>query len=232
MIQKLSASALFLIFFCAFSMAQEWSKEDSIWLRKVLEGNEEIEINEETKKAIEDGRLIAPSRLRNNDNELNRELMRDFDNAGKPDSIRIRGFDPYSMPPAVYALYVLYLEKLDSIFHIESVMLSPEERKKLEALLPTGTLQSLYSRTNDYTPGGGITTDFNHLLSMIFSSRYRQIHRNNKNAQAYKNYFNNGVTKKPFSFTEHERKQLNQSVNGHRTVFKISTGPRRSGIDD
>jgi hypothetical protein len=207
-------------------LAQEWSKEDSIWLQKVLEGKEELIINEATKKAIEEGRLIAPSRMKETDLDLNK----DFDNTGVPDDSRIRGIDPYSMPPAVFALYVLYMEKMDSIYQIKSLIITADERKMLESLLPTGTLQSFYFNTKGYMPGFGRVHDFNHMLSMVFSSHYRQLYRNSKNATAYKNYNDAGFTR-PFRITEHERKQLNKSVNSKRPSIVVSHG-RRGGIDD
>ena len=229
--QKLSVFVFFLFLCCTCALAQEWSKEDSLWLQNVLEGKE-LKINEETKKAIEEGRLIVPSWMKRNDDLLDPELVKEFDNNGRVDSVRISRLDPYSMPPAVFALYVLYLEKLDSAFYIESIMISPEERKKLEKLLPTGTLRTFYTRTAGSTPGVGISIDFNDLLSMVFNARYRRIKHNSKHATAYKGYYDAGGIKKPFRLTELERKQINQSVNSIKTSLNVSAGPRRGGIDN
>ena len=211
-------------------MAQEWSKEDSLWLQNVLEGKDTLKINEETKKAIEDGRLIVPSWMKDMDTDIELELSKDFDDAGIPDVERIPNLNPYTMPPAVYALYVLYLEKMDSAYQIRSLIITDEERKQLEALLPTGA-QIFYPFTADYLPGFYINTDLNHMISWVFSNQYRRIMYNRKHATAHKNYYNMG-SERPFRITDYERKQLNQSVNRMRPSFKIATGNKTNGIDD
>ena len=42
----------------SYVSAQQWTKKDSIWLQNVLSGKEKLELNPETKKAIESGELI------------------------------------------------------------------------------------------------------------------------------------------------------------------------------
>jgi len=230
--QKLSASVFLLFFCCTSALTQVWSKEDSLWLQNVLEGKEIFKLNEDTKKAIEDGRLIVPSWMRRNNDLLYPDLVKEFDLNGKIDSMRISRLDPFSMPPAVFALYVLNnIEKLDSVFYNETIMISPAERKKWEELLPAGTRQMLYLRTGDYTPGFGIVTDFNHMLSMLFHARYRRIVHNSKHATAYKNYYDEGALK-PIRMTELERRQIIRSVNSIKTSVNVSSGQRRGGIDD
>ena len=229
--QKLSVLIFILFFFCTLISAQEWSKEDSIWLKNVLEGKEELIINDETKKAIEEGRLIMPSWMRNVEQNSNLELLMDFENIGVPDdSLRIRNFDPLTMPPAVFALYVLYLDKMDSIFNINALMLTEEARKILETQIPTG---SFYPHTSDYSPGFSLRgMDFNHSLSMIFSAKYRQTSKLRQNATAYKGYYNNGIAPGKISFSEQERKQLNNIVNSKRPSVKVTYGRRMNGVDD
>ena len=234
--QKLSSLVLLFYFSCTLSLAQEWSKEDSIWLKNVLEGKEELIINEATKKAIEEGRLIMPSWMQNTDPSSSLELLMDFDNIGMPDdSLRIHNFDPLSMPPAVFALYLRYLVQMDSIYEIPSLTISDEERAYLTSLLPTGNIKTFSFSPSNISPSSGviITTDFNHMLSMVFSARYRQTAKLRKNATAYKNYFDNGPSAgKSFHFTEQERKQLNNSINNRRTTFKFNYGKKLNGIDD
>jgi hypothetical protein len=104
--KKIILLFLLIITINGIANAQYWSKEDSIWLKNMLEG-EEIKINEETKKAIEDGRLSVPSWMKNAENQLDKiELLKEFEDAQVPDSVRLRRIDPYTMPPAVFALYV------------------------------------------------------------------------------------------------------------------------------
>ena len=229
---KLTLSAIFIFFSCTLVLSQEWTKEDSIWLQKVLDGKDTLKINEETKKAIEEGRLIAPSWLKNVDTDFELELSKEFDNAGTPDSIRIPNFDPYTMPPAVYALYVLYIEKMDSAYQVRSLVITEDERKNLEALLPTG-VSGFYPYTSDYSPGfssGG--HDFNHALSMLFSAQYRRLMHNRKYFTSYKYYYDVGGAGNPVRITERERKQLNQSLNNKRISINVAPQNRRGGIDD
>ena len=225
--QKLIVLITLLFLFCLPSLAQEWSKEDSLWLKNVLEGKEQLKINEDTKKAIEEGRLIAPSRIQYDDPDL----RKDFNNAGTPDSSRIRGIDPYSMPPGVYALYVLYIEKMDSAYQVKSLIITDDERKNLESLAATG-LGIFYPFTEDYYPGftiGG--QDFNHTLSMIFSADYRRKMHNKTKAIANRNYFDDGFGR-PVQFTDRERRQLNNTINSFRPSINVNTGQKRGGIDN
>ena len=215
MSRRLSISGLLLLFSCALLLAQEWSKEDTIWLRNVLEGKETLKINEDTKKAIEEGRLIAPSRMKNSDTDSGMKLIKDFDDVGTPDSTRMRMIDIYSMPPSVYALYVFYIDKMDSAYQAECLILTDEEREMLKALTP-----------------GGIITDFNRLLSMVFSAHYRRIAHNRKYATAYKNYYDEGGISRPVRISDRERKQLIQSVNNIRPSVKVNTGNKINGIDN
>lgn len=40
-------------------MAQEWSAQDSTWLRRILSGEEELRLNDAARKAIREGTLIS-----------------------------------------------------------------------------------------------------------------------------------------------------------------------------
>jgi len=220
-----------LLFSFELIMAQEWSKEDSLWLHNVLEGKEELIINEDTRKVIEGGRVILPAWLRDNDPNAILELNKELDEAGIPDSLRIRRLNPYAMPPAVFALYVLYIERMDSAFQIKSLIITDDDRKQLEALLPAG-VGAFYPYTLNLNPGftlGG--NDFNHMLSMVFSAQYRRLAYNRKHATAYKNYYDNGV-ERPIRITDHERKQLNRAVNSARPKIRLSIDNRIGGIDN
>ena len=212
-------------------MAQQWTKEDSIWLQNVLEGKEELKINEDTKRAIEEGRLTLPSWMRSDDDKSNFELIMDFEEAGLPDdSLRFRNFDPLTMPPAVFALYVLYLDKMDSTFNISALMLTDEVRKELESMIPTGVFVPY---TSDANPGLRLSNlDFNHALSMLFNAHYRQLVHNRKHATAYKNYYEGGMMPGRIRFSEQERIQLNKIMNSKKVSFKVNYGTKVNGIDD
>jgi hypothetical protein len=213
--------------------AQDWSREDSLWLMNVLEGREEFKINEDTKKAIEEGRLIAPSWMLDSNNKLkNIELMKDLDDAGAIDSARI-SIDPYSMPPAVYALYVLYIDKMDSIYENKLSMITPSERKKLEEALPPSARDRFYVSQDQLgrLSGGVGGHDFNHILSMIFSPYYRLLVHNGKYATSYKNYYDEGAIIR-IGFTEGERRQMRQALRNVKVTYEKRPGQRMNTIDD
>jgi len=211
-----------------------WSKEDSVWLINVLEGTVDLKINEATKKAIENGTLVVPSWMKNKDNKLNNiEIMQDLSDAGVADSIRLHSIDPYSMPPAVFALYVLYIDRMDSIYESRVSMITPAERKQLENALPASARNMIYYSVS---PGGAVVggiggMDFNHILSMVFSPSYRQKYYNRKYATAYKNYFDEGAIK-PMQLTEAERRQLRQAVRQIKVSVTDQPGQKRHGIDN
>jgi len=255
MTKKFFILCISIISSCGIISAQDWSKEDSIWLINVLEGQYDLKINEDTKKAIEDGRLIVPSWLKNDDGKINNiDIISDFDNVGAYDSARIHSVDPYTMPPAVYSLYVLYVDKMDSIFQSRSLIITDAEKDMLTALLPTGSIQAFsityYMHNNNGNavtfanrglpemlfqsaigPSIGFTTDFNHLLSMVFSPSYRQKEHNRKHATAYKGYYDEGAIR-AVSITERERKQMRQSLFNIKASSKSSPGMKMNGIDD
>jgi hypothetical protein len=209
--------------------AQNWSREDSIWLRNVIEGNGDIKINEETKKAIEEGRLIVPLWMKNSEDQVEKiDILKDFDNAGKVDSARIQSIDPYSMPPAVFALYVLSMHKMDSINASMTCLLTAREQEMLESFLPPEARKGVYVSS---TTGGIGSMNFNHLLSMVFSPSYRRRAYNAKHAAAYKNYYDEGAIL-PGELTERERRLIRQDLRNFNVSKNISVGIKSHSIDD
>jgi hypothetical protein len=212
--------------FYTLADAQEWSKADSLWLLNVLEGKQELRINEETKKAIEEGRLILPSWMKDeNGKPKNIDILKNFGETGKPDSSQYQRIDPYSMPPAVLAVYVLYMDKLDSLYENTTILLTSEERRNLEKLAPTFIIG--FSEASGYSGGH----DFNHILSMLFIPSYRQQMRNRKYATSYKNYYDDGAIRS-INMTESERRQLRQSLFNISIKPENTPGVKRNGIDD
>ena len=208
--------------------AQNWTKDDSIWLRSVLEGREDIKINEETKKAIEEGRLIVPPWMKNSENQVEKvDVLKDFEDAGKRDSSIIH-VDPYSMPPGVFALYVLYMNKVDSINESMTCLLSAEEQERLASFLPPEARNGFYVSG---TAGGVGGMNFNHLLSMVFSPSYRRKAHNAKHAVAYKNYYDAGMMQQK-GLTDRERREIRRDLNNFKLSKNASIGMKTHGIDD
>ena len=228
--KKIFITFIFIIVYLGNSFAQEWSKADSVWLLNVLDGKVDLKINEDTKKAIEEGRLAVPSWMKDENGIIkNIEITKDFDDVGMLDSARINSIDPYSMPPAVFSLYVLYMDKLDSIYESGSILLSDRDKNDLLNSMPASARYRVYY--NEY--GGGIGgNDFNHMLSMVFSPAYRQKVKNRKNAEIY----NGGLYREPtIKMSERERRQLNKAANNVNVKVSptVRTSEfRRNGIDD
>jgi hypothetical protein len=218
-----------------FLTAQDWSREDSIWIKNVIEGKEELKLNEETLKAIEEGLLIVPQWMQGEKRNL-QELIKDFENASRRDSTELDRINPLSMPPAVFALYVLYIDKVDSINASQTIMLSEAEKERLRDELPPGETTIYVGNLGTGASSGVLVgnLDFNHALSMIFSSQYRRLQYNKKHATAYKFYYDEGAIQPSFKWTESEKRRLNKDVQNRRKVnFKIKTSPIISnGIDD
>jgi hypothetical protein len=229
MLKKILIFCLLAIATNGWMNAQDWSKEDSIWFRNVIEGNGDIKINEDTKKAIEEGRLIVPSWMKNSENRVDKvDILKDFDNTGKPDSVRVQSIAPYSMPPAVFALYVLYMHKVDSINASMTCLLSSEEQETLASFLPPEARKGFYV-SNETGGIGGM--NFNHLLSMAFSPSYRRKAYNSKHATAYKNYYDAGEIPSK-GLTEREQKQIRQDLRNFKISKDVTIGMKRHGIDD
>lgn len=234
MVKKVFTLCISILSACGYISAQDWSKEDSLWLMNVLEGKEPLKINEDTRKAIEEGRLVAPSWLKSEDGQSGIDMIKDFEQ-NVPDSVKMQKIDPYSMPPAVFALYVLYIDKMDSIYESRTCMLSEADRKTLEEAMPPHVRHKYYY--NEL--GGGIGgNDFMHVLCMAFSSTYRNKARNRKNANAYKGYYDaNAMTiGGSIKMTEGERRQMQQAlrnINMKPSNTTVRTSEmRRNGIDD
>jgi hypothetical protein len=215
--------------------AQDWSREDSIWLKNYLEGKGELKLNEETLKAIEEGKLIIPSWMKDEKGNIE-ELVKDFEDVAVRDSASMDRIKPLSMPPMVFALYVLYVEKVDSINASQTIMLSEAEKEKLREAFPPGKVTVHAGNPGIGSPAGilGGNLDFNHALSTIFSAQYRRLQYNKKHANAYKFYYDEGAIQPSFKWTESEKRRLNRDIQNHRKVsFKIKTSSNTfNGIDD
>lgn len=90
-----------------FVSAQQWTKKDSIWLKKVLSGKEKLELNPEAKKAIESGELINLEEPASHMKLAPTEKLpvtQDFSEYIRPDTIK-RKVTLKQLPPAVFWLY-------------------------------------------------------------------------------------------------------------------------------
>ncbi len=148
----------------------QWTKEDSVWLENVKSGKEQIQLNPEFMKAIEEGTFINP------DDMSPKKLMKpgrtvlpiskDFSVYIKPDTLK-NVIDIWSIPPAVFMRYGLDIPLLEDKFN-KAAFAIPQTVKD-NAAKPSGR-------------------SFNDMWRSAFSPEYRARERNRKKANAWRNY--------------------------------------------
>lgn len=165
---------LIWIFFCLYCTGfvhAQWTAKDSLWLHKALNGSDTIRLNPETMRAIQGGTFLQPetpsSPLLLDKPKL--PITKDFSEyIEKEDAV---GRVPLKDLPA----WVYWWHKFDE---------GPVDKQISPRLFD---FMDIYKSKN----AGGYKTpgyDFNHLLSMAFSSKYRRHQRNMNNAKNLRYY--------------------------------------------
>lgn len=166
--KKIIAIIIFIIHNSATLYAQ-WTEEDSVWLNNVLSGKEELRLNPETWRAIQEGTLInermspqnqmisAPSQI---------PIARDFSEYIRPKNPQ-KAINPWSVPTAVYTLYNMNVPTLGLTYNKAAF----------------ATPQSVID--NASRPSG---ISFDDMLRTLFQPSFRAKTRNRKNATAWKTY--------------------------------------------
>ncbi|MDR1161443.1 MAG: DUF4858 domain-containing protein [Tannerellaceae bacterium] len=188
------------------SLYAQWTEKDSVWLKDVLSGKEQLQLNPETREAIRSGRLIntgAPSM------ELLAAppilpISKDFD-IQPADTTSGEAVDYSQMPPAVLALYKKELMlRSDTIEKLQKgAFAMPDLRDKDRIQLGKSPISVAVQATNVYNDQikdgqkrGGVvlgirlTFSLDDILTGIFSKTERAKRRNKKKANAWK-YYNN-----------------------------------------
>jgi len=205
MIKKLFSFLIASFVYFNFAIAQKWSKEDSIWIQIVLEGKEVLNLNENVKKVIEDDSLIIPSLMNKNENSY-LDIFVDFDDIEIPNLMR--QIDPYSMPPAVFSIYIQKMVEMDqSIYSTYRFKLTDKEKAQIK--IPNTTLSSMIVPLNTdplRTYGiGNLKNVVGFLMNLILEKQQVQKEKN------------------PIliPMNEIERKQINQEINNLRQSLEI-----------
>ena len=199
----------------AFIAAQEPAAVDTAWLCRARSG--ELELNEETLRAIRSGSLLSPASavpaLRHSPADL--PLVISFD------SIRPTGGPtarPDQLPPAVYRLYEPAALPQPTA-PMGSYMLSAATVSDLRALRRIGLRRAGHVGTGMLPMGLSIPVNFENMLRFVFWPSYRAKKHNARHAQAYKSY---NLLPPPAddSNNEIERRRLNEAINEKRSELK------------
>ncbi|MDD4660213.1 MAG: hypothetical protein PHF73_06035 [Massilibacteroides sp.] len=179
---------MFVVFVSiATHLYAQWTKEDSIWMEDVKSGKTKIELNQETLKAIEEGRLIGTDRPNNQLRESSSQY-----------SITKEFTGIQSVPSSIFILR----EIPDSGCRKSFVYVAPPKDYISMKRIPIGTgglyLTAVTGDLNSIVKDGqskggalaGIAYSFSmeDLLRYVFWSSERAKRKNRKNATAWKYY--------------------------------------------
>ena len=190
--------------------AQEWTVQDSIWLQRILEGNEKIRLNEQTLKAIESGTLIRDPSLLPKEfktHPLEMPIIRSFEDIKSSESPQ--PIQPLDLPVAVYHIYVLQQPvNLSTGSNIPqhpvkqptvsngSLTFNVKKHTFLDLKIPDalnlGDPPPLRLPDGSVSGGGNggasVSANFEDMLRTLFWPSHRAKKRNAQNANAWKNY--------------------------------------------
>lgn len=194
---------------CITALAQKnWSAKDSLWLQRVLSGQEKLKLNEETLRAIRSGTLIKPAltpdQMKHSPLEL--PIVKSFDSIIQPESHR----ELHLLPPYVFNLYGpenhSATDPHKGIKTERGMMLSERQIEEMKKYLK----KSVEAVMKDLNVNPSISFDAEDLARTVFWPSRRAKKRNAWNAQAYKQFH---VAPPSVSKEEHERRRLNEYIN-------------------
>jgi hypothetical protein len=182
----------------AVMYAQDWTEQDSIWLQRVLNGTEKIQLNEATRKAIESGTFIHdPAVVKQlKISPAKTPIVQSFEGITAPESRKTERTPLSELPVSVFKLYDL--GQNDSLTGRSQIAMPAgstattfnqktiEELKLLDKFTPRKA--TVDDKTAIGSGGGSIDFDFENILRTIFWPSHRAKKRNAKNANAWKTY--------------------------------------------
>jgi hypothetical protein len=171
--------------------AQEWSAQDSAWLRRVLSGKEELQLNDAVRKAIREGTLISTDpAFKQPIFSVPPELPvnKSFEHIAPPASQKKTMME---LLPSVFILDGLnagdslpYNVTPDILPYSTTVSKSVAELRRLDALTPRKAVAGDPATVRS----GSMGFSGEELLHYIFSPSYRAKIRNRKHATARYSY--------------------------------------------
>ena len=201
------------------SAQKDWSAKDSLWLQRVLSGQEKLKLNEETLRAIRSGTLISPAptpeqQMKHSPLEL--PIVKSFDSIIRPESHRTL----HLLPPYVFSLYGpenhSATDPYRGINKAGGMMLSERQIEEMMILMKMNVKKTTVD-DKQTLPSPYITFDAEDIARTIFWPSHRAKKRNARNAQAYKQF---EVAPPSISKEEHERRRLNECINRLREQVK------------
>ncbi|MDD4514595.1 hypothetical protein [Massilibacteroides sp.] len=186
-------------FLLAANISAQLSKEDSLWIEGVKSGKIKIELNPETKRAIEEGRLIRSDKPNTQLLESSSELpiLKEFTGI-QPEEEDTEIIDLSSLPPGVFMLYdipdstqlksLVYVSKNRDYISMKRISIGS---KGFYVTAHTGDLSP---EIKDGQSRGGALAGIGYAFSMedilryIFWPSERAKKRNRKYATAWKTY--------------------------------------------
>lgn len=197
---------------CITASAQkDWSAKDSLWLQRVLSGQEKLKLNEETLRAIRSGTLIKPAltpdQMKHSPLEL--PIVKSFDSIIQPENHRAL----HLLPPYVFSLYGPENHSATDPYRgtnkAGGMMLSEKQIEEMKRLMKMNVKKAT---ADDWQtlPVPSISFDAEGLARTVFWPSRRAKKRNAWNAQAYKQFH---VAPPSVSKEEHERRRLNEYIN-------------------
>ena len=158
--------------------SQEWTTQDSLWLQRVLDGTEKIQLNEKTQKAIEAGTFIhdptSVKQMKINPAKL--PIIQLFEGITAPES---QHRQPHELTVSVYGLSVV--EQKDPLPDVSRA--TALHSRIVDDFKMLGT-------RGEGTSGSGASVSFSAEdgLRTIFWPSHRAKKRNAKHANAWKTY--------------------------------------------
>ena len=151
--------------------AQVWSREDSVRLANILSGKDTLRLNPEFQRAIQDGTFINahPTLKMQETDKSDIPIIKDFSDYIRPDEKTL--YDGRS------SVIIPQMPPQAAIRQLE-----PAPKEKLRMNPQAFSIPGVSKRT----PMQGIGTDFNHVLSYLFSKKYRQHVKNRQRAASWK----------------------------------------------
>ena len=190
-----------LLLCCPFLQAQEWSKEDSIKLSKLLSGKDSIKLNPEFQRAIIEGTFI-------NTNPIGK-----FKEA-TPSIPFTKDFSEYiKLDPSVLNETIGKFDKIPSQAALREPSALPKMKNKTNGFIfevPKSSLQGAKK------PSG---IDFNHLISYLLSPEYRRHIKNQRRLAKLKNYNN-------YYISDEESRKRNAYRAAHPEMFQQNDSNR------